>query len=125
MLHPTSAMRSVHTPSNSTRRVSSLITFDLLVCMMLCWILLDFFRLRDYTTFIADVCYKYNLEWIMPKLVASSPYAAIVGVAESYLGRTPGKTALQLQALAAKVAQVDDVLLIEYCYTLFCATHLA
>src|SRR5215469_16073363 len=37
-------------------------------------------------------------------LMATSSPAAIVGVAESDLGLTPGKTALQLQAQAAKAA---------------------
>jgi len=61
----------------------------------------------------------------MPKLVASSPYAAIVGVAESDLGRTPGKTALQLQAQAARGALDDAGLRFEDVEALFCAGNWA
>src|SRR6266487_4467186 len=53
--------------------------------------------------------------------MASSSQAAIVGVAESDLGRTPGKTVLQLQAQAARAALEDAGLRFEEVDALFCA----
>jgi len=51
--------------------------------------------------------------------------AAIVGVAESDLGRTPGKTVLQLQAQAARGALDDAGLTFEEVDALFCAGNWA
>ncbi len=51
----------------------------------------------------------------------SHPQAAIVGVAESDLGRTPGKTVLQLQAQAARAALDDAGLALDDIDALFCA----
>jgi acetyl-CoA acetyltransferase len=53
--------------------------------------------------------------------MASSSPAAIVGVAESDLGHTPGKTVLQLQAQAARAALEDAGLRFEDVDALFCA----
>ena len=53
--------------------------------------------------------------------MASSFPAAIVGVAESDLGLTPGKTVLQLQAQAARAALDDAGLRFEDVDALFCA----
>ena len=47
--------------------------------------------------------------------------AAIVGVAESDLGYTPGKTVLQLQAQAAKAALEDAGVPFDEVDALFCA----
>ncbi|HLI91896.1 MAG TPA: acetyl-CoA acetyltransferase [Ktedonobacteraceae bacterium] len=57
--------------------------------------------------------------------MASSPRAAIVGVAESDLGRTPDKTVLQLQAQAAKAALDDAGLQFSDVDALFCAGNWA
>ena len=54
-----------------------------------------------------------------------SSRAAIVGVAESDLGRTPGKTVLQLQAQAARAALNDAGLNFEDVDALFCAGNWA
>src|SRR5215472_16012185 len=54
-------------------------------------------------------------------LMASTSSAAIVGVAESDLGLTPGKTVLQLQAQAARAALDDAGLRFEDVDALFCA----
>ena len=55
----------------------------------------------------------------------ASHRAAIVGVAESDLGRTPGKTVLQLQAQAARTALDDAGLSFEDVDALFCAGNWA
>ena len=57
--------------------------------------------------------------------MSSSPRAAIVGVAESDLGRTPDRTVLQLQAQAARVALDDAGLLLDDIDALFCAGNWA
>src|SRR5579884_4258840 len=57
--------------------------------------------------------------------MASSPRAAIVGVAESDLGRTPNKTVLQLQAQAARAALDDAGLSFQDVEALFCAGNWA
>lgn len=57
--------------------------------------------------------------------MSSSPKAAIVGVAESDLGHTPDKTALQLQAQAARVALEDAGLGLQDVEALFCAGNWA
>jgi hypothetical protein len=58
-------------------------------------------------------------------LMGSSSRAAIVGVAESDLGYTPGKTVLQLQAQAARVALDDAGLQFNDVDALFCAGNWA
>ncbi|GAC1365318.1 MAG: thiolase [Ktedonobacteraceae bacterium] len=55
----------------------------------------------------------------------SSSKAAIVGVAESDLGKTPGKTVLQLQAQAARLALADAGLTFDDVDALFCAGNWA
>lgn len=57
--------------------------------------------------------------------MVSSPHAAIVGVAESDLGLTPGRTVLQLQAQAARLALDDADLGFGDVDALFCAGHWA
>ena len=57
--------------------------------------------------------------------MSGSSRAAIVGVAESDLGRTPGKTVLQLQAQAARAALDDAGLTFEDVDALFCAGNWA
>ena len=57
--------------------------------------------------------------------MSASSRAAIVGVAESDLGRTPGKTVLQLQAQAARAALDDAGLTFEDVDALFCAGNWA
>ena len=57
--------------------------------------------------------------------MSSSPKAAIVGVAESDLGRTPDKTVLQLQAQAARAALEDAGLGLQDVEALFCAGNWA
>jgi hypothetical protein len=57
--------------------------------------------------------------------MSSSPRAAIVGVAESDLGRTPDKTVLQLQAQAARAALDDAGLAFNDVDALFCAGNWA
>jgi acetyl-CoA acetyltransferase len=57
--------------------------------------------------------------------MGSSSRAAIVGVAESDLGRTPDKTVLQLQAQAARAALDDAGLRFEDVDALFCAGNWA
>lgn len=57
--------------------------------------------------------------------MGSSARAAIVGVAESDLGRTPDKTVLQLQAQAARAALDDAGLTFSDVDALFCAGHWA
>jgi acetyl-CoA acetyltransferase len=57
--------------------------------------------------------------------MSSSPRAAIVGVAESDLGRTPDKTVLQLQAQAARAALDDAGLAFSDIDALFCAGNWA
>lgn len=57
--------------------------------------------------------------------MSASSRAAIVGVAESDLGRTPGKTVLQLQAQAARAALDDAGLTFEEVDALFCAGNWA
>jgi acetyl-CoA acetyltransferase len=54
-----------------------------------------------------------------------APKAAIVGVAESDLGRTPDKTVLQLQAQAARTALDDAGLSFQDVEALFCAGNWA
>jgi len=54
-----------------------------------------------------------------------APKAAIVGVAESDLGRTPDKTVLQLQAQAARAALDDAGLHFQDVEALFCAGNWA
>jgi acetyl-CoA acetyltransferase len=56
---------------------------------------------------------------------SSSSKAAIVGVAESDLGRTPNKTVLQLQAQAAREALDDARLQFQDVEALFCAGNWA
>ena len=56
---------------------------------------------------------------------SSSSKAAIVGVAESDLGRTPNKTVLQLQAQAAREALDDAGLQFQDVEALFCAGNWA
>jgi acetyl-CoA acetyltransferase len=56
---------------------------------------------------------------------SSPPKAAIVGVAESDLGRTPNKTVLQLQAQAAREALNDAGLQFQDVEALFCAGNWA
>jgi acetyl-CoA acetyltransferase len=57
--------------------------------------------------------------------MASPSHAAIVGVAESDLGVTPNKTALQLQAQAARMALDEAGLRFEDVDALFCAGNWA
>jgi len=57
--------------------------------------------------------------------MAASTRAAIVGVAESDLGRTPDKTVLQLQLQAARAALDDAGLKFSDVEALFCAGHWA
>lgn len=57
--------------------------------------------------------------------MGTSSKAAIVGVAESDLGRTPDKTVLQLQAQAAKAALDDAGLSLHDVDALFCAGNWA
>lgn len=57
--------------------------------------------------------------------MGSSAKAAIVGVAESDLGRTPDKTVLQLQLQAARAALDDAGLQLSDVDALFCAGHWA
>lgn len=57
--------------------------------------------------------------------MARAPKAAIVGVAESDLGRTPDKTVLQLQAQAARTALDDAGLSFQDVEALFCAGNWA
>jgi acetyl-CoA acetyltransferase len=57
--------------------------------------------------------------------MGSTAKAAIVGVAESDLGRTPDKTVLQLQAQAAREALADAGLQFQDVEALFCAGNWA
>lgn len=57
--------------------------------------------------------------------MGQSTRAAIVGVAESDLGKTPGKTVLQLQAQAARAALADAGLQMKDVDALFCAGNWA
>ncbi len=57
--------------------------------------------------------------------MGSTSNVAIVGVAESDLGRTPGKTVLQLQAQAARTALEDAGLAFKDVDALFCAGNWA
>lgn len=46
-------------------------------------------------------------DWETGRTMAAKPRVAIVGAAESDLGKTPGRTALQLQAQAARLAVME------------------